>query len=64
MWATLGDVLVLGGDYFGAEAAFQTASQTPGFNARIASGLARVYARLGRHRDMAEQLRRASRWGQ
>src|SRR5678816_2944597 len=50
MYATLGDVLVLGGDFFGAEEAFNQAAQTPGFEARVASGLARVYARLGRHR--------------
>src|SRR5213594_2374166 len=50
MYATLGDVCVLGGDFFGAEEAFQMAAQTPGFEARVASGLARVNARLGRYR--------------
>lgn len=60
MYATLGDVLTLGGDFFGAEEAFNTAGQTPGFEARVASGLARVHARLGRYRDMAQQLRRAA----
>ena len=60
MYATLGDVLTLGGDFFGAEEAFNTAGQTPGFEARVASGLARVYARLGRYRDLAQQLRRAA----
>lgn len=60
MYATLGDVLVLAGDFFAAEEAFQQAAQTPGFEARVASGLARVYARLGRFRDMATQLRRAA----
>lgn len=60
MLATLGDVLVMGGDFFGAEEAFQQAGQTPGFEARVASGLARVYARLGRFADMATQLRRAA----
>jgi len=60
MYATLGDVLVLAGDFFGAEEAFQNAAQTPGFEARVASGLARVYARLGRFRDMADQLKRAA----
>lgn len=60
MQATLGDVLVLGGDFFAAEEAFLAASRTPGFEARVASGLARVYARLGRFNDMAEQLRRAA----
>jgi hypothetical protein len=60
MYATLGDVLTLGGDYFGAEDAFLTALRTPGFEARVASGLARVYARLGRYLDMATQLKRAA----
>jgi hypothetical protein len=60
MYATLGDVLTLGGDFFGAEDAFNMASQTPGFEARIAAGLARVYARLGRFGDMATQLKRAA----
>ena len=60
MYATLGDVLTMGGDFFGAEEAFQEAAKTPGFEARVASGLARVYARLGRYRDMADQLRRAA----
>jgi Flp pilus assembly protein TadD len=63
MAATLGDVLVLGGDFRGAEEAFRDAARTPGFDARAASGLARVYARLGRFRDMAEQLRRAASSG-
>jgi Flp pilus assembly protein TadD len=60
MYATLGDVLVLAGDFFGAEDAFNMAAQTPGFEARVASGLARVHARLGRYGDMAEALRRAA----
>lgn len=60
IYATLGDVLTMGGDFYGAEEAFREAARTPGFEARVASGLARVYARLGRYRDMAEQLRRAA----
>ena len=60
MHATLGDVLTLGGDYFGAEDAFNQAGKTPGFEVRVASGLARVYSRLGRYRDMAAQLTRAA----
>jgi Flp pilus assembly protein TadD len=60
MYATLGDVLVLGGDYFGAEDAFNAAAATPGFEARVASGLARVHARLGRYREMAQALERAA----
>ncbi|HEY0191529.1 MAG TPA: tetratricopeptide repeat protein [Kofleriaceae bacterium] len=54
--ATLGDVLIVGGDFLGAEQAFTTARQTPGFEVRAAAGLARVYARLGRFADMAAQL--------
>jgi len=53
-------VLTLGGDFFGAEDAFGSAGQTPGFEARVASGLARVHARLARYRDMAHALRRAA----
>jgi len=60
MQATLGDVLTMGGDLFGAEDAFQAAASTPGFEARVASGLARVYARLGRFREMAAQLQIAA----
>jgi tetratricopeptide (TPR) repeat protein len=60
MYATLGDVLTLGGDFFGAEEAFNTAKATPGFDARVASGLARVYARLGRFPEMAAQLKTAA----
>jgi Flp pilus assembly protein TadD len=61
LWATLGDVLVLGGDFLGAEEAFRQAGATPGFEVRVASGLARVYARVGRFTEMAEQLARASK---
>ena len=60
MYCTLGDVLVLGGDFFGAEDAFNRASATPGFEARVESGLARVHARQGRYREMANALRRAA----
>ena len=60
MYATLGDVLVLGGDFFGAEEAFRQVQVVAGFEARAASGLARVYARLGRFVEMATQLARAA----
>ncbi len=60
MWCTLGDVLVLGGDFFAAEDAFKRAAATPGFSVRVASGLARVYGRLGRFADVAAQLRIAA----
>src|SRR5580700_3031076 len=61
MYATLGDVLVRGGDFFGAEEAFGTVAQTPGFEARAASGMARVHARLGRWKDMAGSLASAAK---
>lgn len=60
MYATLGDVCVRGGDFLGAEEAFAMAGQTPGFEARVASGMARVHARRGRFADMAQALRRAA----
>jgi thioredoxin-like negative regulator of GroEL len=60
MYATLGDVLILGGDFFAAEDAYQSAARTPGFEARAASGMARVHARLGRYREMAEALKTAA----
>lgn len=60
MYATLGDVLVLGGDFFGAGDAYHEAGKTPGFEARVASGMARVHARLGRFREMAEALKLAA----
>jgi hypothetical protein len=60
MHATLGDILTLGGDFLGAEQAFDQAGHTPGFEARAASGLARVYAKLGRFGDMATQLKKAA----
>jgi tetratricopeptide (TPR) repeat protein len=60
MNATLGDVLTLAGDFFGAEEAFQAARAVTGFEARAAAGLARVYARLGRLGDMAAQLKIAA----
>ena len=56
MWATLGDGLTLGGDFHGAEEAFTRTATAPAFRARAASGLARVYGRLGRFADMKAQL--------
>lgn len=61
MFATLGDVLVRGGDFFGAEEAFKQAAETPGFEARAASGLARVYGRLQRYPDAVAELKKAAK---
>ncbi len=58
--ATLGDVLTLGGDFFGAEEAFRSASAVAGFEVRAASGLARVYAKLGRFPDAIAELKKAA----
>lgn len=60
LYATLGDVCVLAGDFFGAEDAFKQAALTPGFEARCASGMARVQARLGRFAEMAQSLKAAA----
>lgn len=60
MLSTLGDVLTLGGDFYGAEEAFKQAGQTPGFEVRAAAGLARVYGKLGRPADMVAQLKTAA----
>lgn len=60
MWATLGDVLTAGGDFLGAEDAFKQAATHPGFEARAASGLTRVYGKLGRYQDAFAQLRAAA----
>jgi Flp pilus assembly protein TadD len=60
IWATLGDVLVMGGDFFGAEEAFGHVAKVPGFEVRAASGLARVYARTQRMPQMAQSLISAS----
>ncbi|WP_428268845.1 hypothetical protein [Haliangium sp.] len=57
LWATLGDVLTTGGDFLGAEDAFRQAAEQPGFEARAAAGLARVYGKLGRYQDAFAQLR-------
>ena len=60
MLATLGDVLTLGGDFFGAEEAFKQAGTTPGFEVRAAAGLARVYGKLNRPTDLVAQLKTAA----
>ncbi|MCG8420036.1 MAG: tetratricopeptide repeat protein [Proteobacteria bacterium] len=60
LWATLGDVLTAGGDFFGAEDAFAQAASEPSFVARASSGLARVYGKLGRYPEAVAQLGRAA----
>lgn len=60
MWATLGDVLTMGGDFLSAEEAFRQIAPVPGFAARAASGLARVYFKLGRYADAVAELKKAA----
>lgn len=60
LWVTLGDVLTSSGDFLGAEDAFQQATAVPSFTARAASGLARVYGKLGRYSEAFAQLRTAA----
>jgi Flp pilus assembly protein TadD len=60
MWATLGDVLTMGGDFFGAEEAFRQAGAVTGYGARCASGLARVYFKLGRPAEAVAALKKAT----
>jgi tetratricopeptide (TPR) repeat protein len=57
----LGDALVQGGDFFGAEDAYKQAKElVPGLSAADA-GLARVHARLGRYGDSFAALLSAAR---
>ena len=60
LWATLGDVLTASGDFFGAEDAFKQAAGEASFEARAASGLARVYGKLGRYPEAVAQLSKAA----
>jgi tetratricopeptide (TPR) repeat protein len=61
LWATLGDVLTAMGDWPGALDAFAQARATPGFEARAASGEARVHAKTGRYREAFAALAVAAR---
>jgi tetratricopeptide (TPR) repeat protein len=60
LWSTLGDVLAAGGDFLGAEDAFSQAAQTEGYEARVAAGMARVHAKLGRYPEAFAELRKVA----
>lgn len=60
MLASLGDVLVRGGDFPGAEEAYGQLGD-PRFEARAASGRARVAAKTGRYADAFAALSRAAK---
>ncbi len=61
MWASLGDILTMSGDFPGAEDAFRQAQQHPSFEGRAHAGLARVHAKQGRYPDAFDHLSRAAR---
>ena len=61
LWASLGDVLVRGGDFPGAEDAYAQLAGDPRFAARAAAGRARVQAKTGRYADSFASLREAAR---
>ncbi len=60
MWAALGDVLTRGGDFLGAEEAFDRAAAThKALAGPAAAGLARVCGKTGRLREAVAHLRAA-----
>lgn len=63
MFLTMGDVLCLGGDFFGAEDAYRQAAELRPGEPAAAAGLARVYAKLGRYKDSFEHLLAGARAG-
>lgn len=59
----LGDVLVAGGDFFGAEDAYRQVADIAPASPAPSAGLARVHAKLGRYGDSFAALLVASRAG-
>jgi Flp pilus assembly protein TadD len=57
---TLGDVLVCGGDFFGAEDAYKQVQEIFPDDPAPAAGLARVHAKLGRYGDAFSALLKAT----
>ena len=57
----LGDVLVAGGDFFGAEDAYRQVAEIAPGSASPSAGLARVHAKLGRYSDSFAALLVAAR---
>jgi tetratricopeptide (TPR) repeat protein len=60
---TLGDVLVAGGDFFGAEDAYRQVAELYPNDPAPAAGMARVHAKLGRHAESFAALLVAARAG-
>jgi thioredoxin-like negative regulator of GroEL len=63
MLLCMGDVLTVGGDFFGAEDAYRQVSEMRPGDLGAAAGMARVYAKLGRYADAFRQLAQAGRPG-
>ena len=61
MWAALGDILTLGGDFPGAQDAFSQAEKHDSMIARSKAGIARVHAKQGRYRQAFAALKQAAR---
>ncbi len=59
----LGDVLVAGGDFFGAEDAYRQVLELVPTEGAASAGLARVHAKLGRYADSFSSLLVAARAG-
>jgi Tfp pilus assembly protein PilF len=57
----LGDVLIAGGDFFGAEDAYRQVAEIAPGSAAPSAGLARVHAKLGRYADSFAALLVAAR---
>jgi tetratricopeptide (TPR) repeat protein len=57
----LGDVLIAGGDFFGAEDAYRQVGETEPGSAASQAGLARVHAKLGRYAESFSALLNAAR---
>ncbi len=56
----LGDVLIAGGDFFGAEDAYRQAAELAPNDPAPSAGLARVHAKLGRYPEAFAALAKAS----
>jgi tetratricopeptide (TPR) repeat protein len=59
LWLSLGEVLTMGGDFLGAEDAFNQAALAPAYASRAAAGRGRVYAKSGRAGDAIASFLRA-----
>lgn len=59
LWLSLGEVLTMGGDFLGAEDAFNQAALSPAYASRAAAGRGRVYAKSGRAGDAIASFLRA-----